>query len=49
MTRGITAILGWVFAVITPQADRLTVHLEDSKETVLDEERDATPALANDV
>ena len=49
MARGIAAILGWAFIVVTPHVDLLTTHLEDSGGSLMDEECDAKPACGNDV
>ena len=49
MARGIAAILGWAFIVVTPKVDLLTTHLEDTGGTLLDEECDAKPAYGTDV
>ena len=39
MVRGIAAILGWAFATISPQVDRLRETLENCKENEMAEER----------
>ena len=35
MARGIAAILGWAFIVVTPHVDLLTTHVEDTVGTLL--------------
>ena len=49
MARGIAAIFGWAFIVVTPNVDLLTTHLEHTGDRLLDEECDAKPPYGTDV
>ena len=48
ITRGVAAILGWLLTAISPQADRLCAHLENTK-AIMKEENNASSLNVGDV